>query len=137
MPDVSPNSASTPTFPGPTPRRPWLPQGLDHCLFVLGLFLLIPKFKPVLWQISPAFTVAHTHSTLTLTSLHIIGLSSRIVEPTIAASIAVIGIENLVTKEIHPWRPAIAFLFGLVHGMGVATAFNDAGFPPTLASSPV
>jgi hydrogenase/urease accessory protein HupE len=105
-----------------------IPNGADHCLFVLGLFLLIPRFKPVLWQIS-AFTVAHT-VTLTLTSLHIIGLSSRVVEPTIAASIAFIGVENLVTKELHPWRPAVAFLFGLVHGMGVATEFNKAGFPP-------
>jgi hypothetical protein len=113
---------------GPTQGRWWLPQGLDHCLFVLGLFLLIPRFKPVLWQIS-SFTLAHT-LTLTLTSLHIIGLSSRIVEPTIAASIAFIGIENLIVKKVSPWRIAVAFVFGLVHGMGVATAFNEAGFPP-------
>jgi hypothetical protein len=113
---------------GPTDGKWWYPQGLDHCFFVLGLFLLIPRFKPVLWQIS-SFTVAHT-LTLTLTSLHIIGLSSRIVEPTIAATIAFIGIENLVTKKVTNWRIAVAFLFGLVHGMGVATAFNEAGFPP-------
>lgn len=105
-----------------------IPDGPDHCLFVLGLFLLIPKVRPVLWQIS-AFTVAHT-LTLTLTSLHIIGLPSSIVEPTIAASVAFVGIENLVTRRVHPWRPAVAFLFGLVHGMGVATAFTEAGIPP-------
>jgi hypothetical protein len=113
---------------GPSGGRWWLPQGLDHCLFVLGLFLLIPRFKPVLWQIS-SFTLAHT-LTLTLTSLHIIGLSGRIVEPTIAATIAFIGIENLVVTKVSPWRIAVAFCFGLVHGMGVATAFNEAGFPP-------
>jgi hypothetical protein len=113
---------------GPTHGKWWHPQGLDHCLFVLGLFLLVPRFKPVLWQIS-AFTAAHT-LTLTLTSLHLIGLSSRIVEPTIAATIAFIGIENLVTKKVSPWRIGAAFVFGLVHGMGVATAFNEAGFPP-------
>ncbi len=105
-----------------------IPGGPDHCLFVLGLFLLSPRLKPVLWQIS-SFTVAHT-VTLTLTSLHIIGLPSSIVEPTIAASIAFIAIENLMTKKVHSWRPAVAFVFGLVHGMGVATAFNEAGFPP-------
>lgn len=105
-----------------------IPDGPDHALFVLGLFLLSPRIKPVLWQIT-AFTIAHT-VTLTLTTLHIIGLPSSIVEPTIALSIAFIGIENLITTKVHPWRPAVAFLFGLVHGMGVATAFNEVGFPP-------
>ncbi len=114
-----------------------VPEGPDHALFVLGLFLLSPRFKPVLWQIT-AFTVAHT-ITLTLTTLHIVGLSSRIIEPTIAASIAFVGVENLLTTKVHAWRPAVAFVFGLVHGMGVATAFNEAGFPagqlvPSLAA---
>ncbi|MGH7132026.1 MAG: HupE/UreJ family protein [Phycisphaerales bacterium] len=105
-----------------------VPDGPDHALFVLGLFLLTPKFKAVLWQIT-AFTIAHT-ITLTLTALHIIGLPPTIVEPAIAASIAFIGIENLLATKINPWRYAVAFLFGLVHGMGIATAFTEAGFPP-------
>lgn len=114
-----------------------VPQGSDHTLFVLGLFLLVPRVKTVLWQIT-AFTIAHT-LTLTLSSLHIIGMPSSIVEPTIAATIAFIGVENLLTTRVHPWRPAIAFAFGLVHGLGVATAFNEAGFPqgqlvPSLAA---
>lgn len=104
-----------------------IPQGLDHCLFVLGLFLLSPRLKPVLLQIS-AFTVAHT-ITLTLTSLHIIGLPANIVEPAIAASVAFVGIENLFAKKVDAKRTAVSFCFGLVHGMGVATAFNEAGFP--------
>jgi hypothetical protein len=104
-----------------------IPEGPDHCLFVLGLFLLSPRLKPLLLQIS-SFTLAHT-LTLTLTSLGIIGLKSSIVEPAIALSVAFIGIENLVTKRVHAWRPIVAFLFGLVHGMGVATSFNEAGFP--------
>ncbi|MFO0829508.1 MAG: HupE/UreJ family protein [Phycisphaerales bacterium] len=103
-----------------------IPEGIDHCLFVLGLFLLAPRVKTALWQIT-AFTVAHT-ITLTLTSLHIIGLPSSVVEPTIAASIAFIGIENLCTTTVRPWRIGVAFVFGLVHGMGVATAFNEKGF---------
>lgn len=104
-----------------------IPNGTDHALFVLGLFLLSPKPRPVILQIS-AFTVAHT-ITLTLTSLNIIGLSPNIVEPTIAASVAFVGIENLCTTKVHAWRSGVAFLFGLVHGMGVASAFNEAGFP--------
>lgn len=104
-----------------------IPGGPDHALFVLGLFLLSPRVKPVVLQIS-WFTLAHT-LTLTLTSLQIIGLPSSIVEPAIAASIAFVGIENLLTREVHAWRSGVAFIFGLVHGMGVATAFNEAGFP--------
>lgn len=104
-----------------------IPSGLDHCLFVLGLFLLSPRAKPVLWQIT-SFTVAHT-VTLTLTSLNIIGLPAAIVEPAIALSVAFIGVENLLTKKVQPWRPAVAFLFGLLHGMGVATAFTERSFP--------
>mgnify|MGYP000923236644 CR=1 FL=1 len=93
--------------------------------------------NPAKLQIS-AFTLAHT-LTLTLTSLNIIGLPSHIVEPAIAASIAVVGIENLFTKRVDWKRSAVAFGFGLVHGMGVATAFNEAGFPegrliPSLAA---
>lgn len=104
-----------------------IPHGPDHALFVLGLFLLSPRLKAVLYQIT-AFTIAHT-VTLTLTTLGIIGLPGVLVETTIAASVAFIGIENLLTTRVHPWRPAVAFLFGLVHGMGVATAFAQAGFP--------
>lgn len=104
-----------------------IPGGPDHCLFVLGLFLLSPKLKPVLWQIS-AFTLAHT-LTLTLTSLHIIGVPLSIVEPTIAASIVFVGVENLIATRIQPWRPVVAFIFGLVHGMGVATSYSEVGVP--------
>ncbi len=103
-----------------------IPKGLDHCLFVLGIFLLNPRIKPVLWQIT-AFTVAHT-ITLTLTSLGVIGLPSTVVEPAIAASIAFVAVENLFTDKVHSWRYAVAFVFGLVHGMGIATFFNESGF---------
>ncbi len=104
-----------------------IPHGADHGLFVLGLFLLSPRLRPVLIQVC-AFTVAHT-ITLTLTSLGIIGLPSWVVEPFIALSIIFVGIENLFTAKADAKRTIVAFLFGLVHGMGVATAFNEAGFP--------
>jgi len=62
-----------------------LPRGLDHVLFVLGIFLLAVDLKPVLWQVS-AFTLAHT-ITLALTVYGVVSLSPRIVEPLIALSI--------------------------------------------------
>lgn len=104
-----------------------IPAGVDHALFVLGLFLLTPRVKAVLWQIT-AFTLAHT-VTLTLAALHLLTVSSRIVEPAIALSIAFIAVENLRAHKVHPWRPAIAFAFGLVHGLGFASGLMEVGLP--------
>lgn len=105
-----------------------IPEGIDHAFFVLGLFLLAPSLRSTLVQIT-AFTVAHT-VTLTLAVLHVVGVSSRVVEPIIALSILCIGVENLLVRRVHPWRPVVAFVFGLAHGLGVSTAFNEVGFPP-------
>jgi hypothetical protein len=104
-----------------------IPEGKDHALFVFGLFLLTPRARAVAWQIT-AFTIAHS-VTLTLATLHIVTLPSAVVEPTIAATIAFIGIENLATTRVHPWRPAVAFVFGLVHGLGFASALGEIGLP--------
>ena len=102
-----------------------VPQGLDHILFVLGLFLLSTRTKDLLTQIT-AFTVAHS-LTLGLALYGIVRLPSSIVEPVIAASIAFVAIENLCTKDLKPWRPLVVFAFGLVHGMGFAGALKDLG----------
>jgi hypothetical protein len=104
-----------------------IPHGADHMLFVLGLFFLSPKIKPLLWQVT-AFTIAHC-ITLTLATMNIIRVPPDIVEPIIAASIAFIAIENLFTTTIHPWRPAIVFCFGLIHGMGFAGVLKEVGLP--------
>lgn len=104
-----------------------LPYGLDHILFVLGLFLLSPKLKPLLWQIS-AFTVAHS-ITLSLAMFNVISIPSSIVEPVIALSIVFIAVENIITKDLKPWRIAVIFLFGLVHGLGFAGALKELGLP--------
>ena len=104
-----------------------IPRGIDHALFVLGLFLLSPRIKSVVWQIT-AFTLAHS-ITLSLAALHILTISSRVVEPTIAFTIAFIGIENLVAKRVQPWRVAVAFIFGLVHGLGFASGLMEIGLP--------
>jgi hypothetical protein len=104
-----------------------LPKGVDHILFVLGLFLLSAAWRPLLWQVS-AFTLAHT-LTLALTIFGAISLSPAIVEPLIALSIAYVALENLFTRELHPWRPALVFLFGLLHGMGFASVLSELGLP--------
>ncbi|MEO8665553.1 MAG: HupE/UreJ family protein [Ignavibacteria bacterium] len=104
-----------------------LPYGIDHILFVLGLFLLSPKMKPLLWQIS-AFTVAHS-ITLSLSMFNVISIPSSIVEPVIAISIVFIAVENIVTKDLKPWRIGIIFLFGLIHGLGFAGVLKELGLP--------
>lgn len=95
-----------------------VPLGLDHLLFILGLFLLAPRLKPLLGQ-SLLFTLAHS-ITLALAVFGLISLPSRPVEILIAASIAWIGIENLVVRKLKPSRLYLVFGFGLLHGLGFA-----------------
>jgi hypothetical protein len=104
-----------------------LPEGTDHILFVLGLFLLSPRMKPLLVQVT-SFTAAHTLA-LALAALGFVSLPSRVVEPLIALSIVYVAVENVVTPRLTPWRPAVVFLFGLLHGMGFAGALREAGLP--------
>lgn len=101
-----------------------IPEGLDHILFVLGLFLLSPKLKPLLVQIT-CFTLAHS-VTLALSARGIISLPASVIEPAIAGSIAFVAIENLCTQRVHAWRPIIVFCFGLIHGLGFASAMSEA-----------
>src|SRR6476659_385318 len=80
-----------------------LPRGVDHILFVLGLFLLSVQMRPLLWQIT-AFTVAHS-ITLALSLYGVVKLPSSVVEPLIAGSIAFVAIENVFTTKLSYWRP--------------------------------
>lgn len=109
-----------------------VPLGLDHILFVIGMFLLTPRVKSVLVQVT-AFTTAHT-ITLALTMYGLLAISPRIVEPLIALSIAYVAIENLTTTKLHPWRVAIVFAFGLLHGMGFAGVLQELGLPRSQAA---
>jgi len=104
-----------------------IPQGQDHILFVLGLFLFSTRIKPLLWQVS-AFTLAHS-ITLGLALYGVVRLPSAITEPLIAASIVFVAVENILAKGRQPWRYAVVFCFGLIHGMGFASAFTNAGLP--------
>src|SRR4051812_41335030 len=99
-----------------------IPQGFDHILFILSLFLLNPKLKPVIWQ-ATAFTVAHT-ITLGLAMYGLVKPPSYIIEPLIALSIMFVAIENIITEKLNSIRVMIVFAFGLVHGLGFANALN-------------
>jgi hydrogenase/urease accessory protein HupE len=104
-----------------------LPGGPDHILFVLGIFLLSRRLRPMVWQVS-AFTIAHS-VTLGLTIYGVISLPSSIVEPLIALSIVYVAVENLVTSDLKAWRVALVFLFGLLHGMGFAGVLSELALP--------
>ncbi len=114
-----------------------LPKGPDHILFVLGLFLLSTRARPLLAQVT-AFTVAHT-LTLGLSVYGVVSLPAAVVEPLIAASIAYVAIENILTPYLKPWRTLVVFCFGLLHGLGFAGVLREVGLPedqllPALAS---
>ena len=105
-----------------------IPGGIDHILFVSALCLLSTKIKTILWQ-ATAFTVAHS-VTLALSMKNIIVVPAAITEPIIALSICFVAIENLLFAELKAWRILIVFMFGLIHGLGFASALNEIGLPP-------
>ncbi len=107
-----------------------LPKGLDHILFVVGLFLLSTRLRPLLTQIT-AFTLAHS-VTLALGILGIITVPASIVEPMIAISIMYVAIENIFTDHLNPWRPVVVFAFGLLHGLGFAGVLTEFGLAGTV-----
>jgi hydrogenase/urease accessory protein HupE len=100
-----------------------VPYGLDHILFVVCLFLLSPKMKPLLIQVT-AFTCAHS-LTLACAMLGWIVLPSRFIESVIALSIVVLALENIFIRDVKPWRWLVVFLFGLIHGLGFAGSFSQ------------
>lgn len=105
-----------------------VPKGLDHILFVLGLFFFSLHMRPLLFQVT-AFTLAHT-VTLALAILGFVTVSPAIVEPLIAASIVYVAVENIFLRKITPWRTAVVFAFGLLHGLGFASVLGEIGLNP-------
>ena len=103
-----------------------IPKGLDHILFIIGLFLFSNLIRPLLLQVS-MFTIAHT-ITLVIASLSLINVNASIVEPLIALSIVYIGVENIFKKYSNTKiRYYVIFLFGLLHGLGFALVLKDVG----------
>ena len=102
-----------------------VPKGLDHILFVLGLFFYAARWRPLLGQVT-LFTLAHT-TTLMLASTGHIVVSPNLVEPLIAASIIYVAFENLRSERLHAGRLLVIFAFGLLHGLGFASVLGDIG----------
>lgn len=102
-----------------------IPLGLDHILFVLGLFFFATQVRPLLWQVS-AFTLAHT-ITLALAATGVVTVPASIVEPLIAATIVFVGIENTTGWGTVRGRTLLVFVFGLLHGLGFASVLGDYG----------
>ena len=101
-----------------------LPDGLDHILFILGLFFLSRSFPVLLFQMT-LFTLAHS-LTLGLSLYGFVTFPSGFVEPIIALSISFVAIENLIAGDrLRVWRPWIVFSFGLIHGLGFAHSFAE------------
>lgn len=107
-----------------------IPKGLDHILFVLGLFFFSLKMRPLILQIT-AFTLAHT-VTLAMATMGLVSVPASVVEPLIALSIAFVALENVRGGNITIRRTAIIFAFGLLHGLGFAYVLGDVGLQPSL-----
>jgi hydrogenase/urease accessory protein HupE len=100
--------------------------GYDHLLFISALVLATTKLWDLL-KVVTAFTVAHT-ITLALAALNWIHLPERVVEPMIAASIVFVALQNVFwPRQSRGWgRLAVAFFFGLFHGLGFAGGLLEA-----------
>jgi hydrogenase/urease accessory protein HupE len=103
--------------------------GIDHLLFVVGLLFLVGFNRRLLWTIT-AFTAAHS-LTLASSALGWLALRSPPVEATIALSIVLVAAEALHRRQTmaRRWPALVAFLFGLVHGLGFAGALKEIGLP--------
>jgi len=104
-----------------------VPDGLDHVLFILGLFLVGGRFRELVILVS-CFTVAHT-VTLGAAVLGFVASPAGIVEPLIAASIVYVGLEALFGFSKACVRYAVVFAFGLLHGLGFASVLGAIGLP--------
>ena len=98
-------------------------EGYDHLLFLFGVLLVLPSFLSALKIIS-CFSLAHSF-TLTAAVLGSFRVPSQVVEPLIAASIVYVGAENVLRRGGFVHRGLLTFAFGLVHGLGFATALRD------------
>ena len=104
-------------------------SGFDHLAFVLALLFLVGFNRRLLWTIT-AFTAAHS-LTLALSALGWLVLRPPPVEATIALSIMLVAGEAMHQRQTwsRRWPAAVAFLFGLVHGLGFAGALKEIGLP--------
>lgn len=104
-------------------------SGIDHLLFVFGLLFLVGFQRRLVWTIT-AFTAAHS-LTLASAALGWLTLRPPPVEASIALSIVLVAGEALNPRAslARRWPVLLAFLFGLVHGLGFAGALKEVGLP--------
>jgi hydrogenase/urease accessory protein HupE len=107
--------------------------GFDHLLFVAALVMLVANFRTLVWTIT-SFTIAHS-ITLALVTLDVISVPRPPVEAFIALSIMFVAVEIVRQRQgkpslasRKPWL--VAFAFGLLHGLGFASALAEIGLPP-------
>jgi hydrogenase/urease accessory protein HupE len=106
--------------------------GYDHLAFIFALLVVGGCLRSVA-KIVTSFTVAHS-ITLALAAFDVIRLQPGIVEPLIAASIVYVGLENLLRRDMKArWR--LTFAFGLVHGLGFASALSGLGISSSSATA--
>jgi len=103
--------------------------GLDHVAFVIGLFLVVGARRRLIATVT-AFTVAHS-VTLALAATGVVNVARAPVEASIAVSVLLVASEALHDRPtVTRTRPSVvAFLFGLVHGLGFAGALSELGLP--------
>lgn len=104
-----------------------VPWGYDHILFIVSLFFLNSKIKTAFIQCT-VFTFAHS-ITLALVTLGYIPWNAAWVETVIALSIVFVSFENLFQPRLKAARLLLIFFFGLIHGMGFASALRGVGLP--------
>jgi hydrogenase/urease accessory protein HupE len=106
--------------------------GFDHLLFVLGLLFLVGNWKRLVATVT-AFTVAHS-ITLAAATLGFMQVPQTPVEAAIALSVMFVAAEILHADRGQPGLTArapwvVAFVFGLLHGLGFAGALREVGLP--------
>jgi hypothetical protein len=99
-----------------------IPQGLDHVLFVVALYLNARNWPSLILQVT-TFTVAHT-ITLGLASTGVISSPADTIEPLIAVSIIVLALQVIFAPEGTAWRLPVIFAFGLLHGLGFGSVMK-------------
>ena len=101
--------------------------GPDHLLFLFGLMLFAGSWMQLV-RIVTAFTIGHS-ITLSLAALNIVNPPAWLIEPAIALTIVVIGVDNLLRGEGKDLRSWGALVFGLIHGFGFANVLREFGLP--------
>lgn len=99
--------------------------GLDHLLFLCGLLLVAHGWRQLVLVVT-SFTIAHS-LTLGLAAFNLVNVPDRVAEPLIAATILFVGVENIVLHGEPRGRWVVAFVFGLIHGLGFASVLRGLG----------